>query len=257
MLFSVFVWQSFGQEKAQEYLIAFLIEKSLSLDNIFIISLIFTFFKIPKEYQHKVLFWGIFGIIIFRAVLITFGLTLLASFSWVMIVLEVFLIFTGIKMLLIQDKTLDIKESFLYKYITRCFNVTDVVDSGKFYIIKQNTIYFTPLFVALVVIEFMDLVFAMDSVPAVFAVTSDPYIVYTSNIFAILGLRSLYLVLADMLERFSHLKTSLAVILIFIGSKNFAAKLFGFESFPSSWSLIIIILIITFGLVYSKKDKAI
>jgi tellurite resistance protein TerC len=204
-----------------------------------------------------VLFWGVLGAIAFRGVLIAFGVSLITNFAWIMIVLEVFLIFTGIKMLLISNTKLDITQTFFFKWITRKFNIIDVVDSGKFYIVKENTLYFTPLFLALITVEFMDLVFAIDSIPAILAITSDPYIVYTSNIFAILGLRSLYLLLADMLERFYYLKTSLAVILIFIGSKNFAAKSWGFDSFPSNWSLIIIILIITVGLLCSKKHQEI
>lgn len=255
LLFGIFVWHNFGYQKAEEYITGFLIEKSLSLDNIFVISLVFNFFAIPPKHQHKILFWGILGALIFRGIFIALGSALLGSFAWIIHVFEVFLVFTGIKLLIIANQQFDVSQTAIFRFFKKYFNIVDDVESGKFYVLLNNRLYITPLFIALFIIEFVDLIFAIDSLPAIFAITSDPYIVYTSNIFAILGLRSLYFVLSQALLRFSYLKISLSIILIFIGSKNYIAKIFGLCAFPTQLSLIIVISIMSIGIIYSKSSK--
>ncbi|MBC7522864.1 MAG: TerC family protein [Flavobacterium sp.] len=203
-----------------KFITGYLIELSLSVDNIFVIALIFTSFKIPLKYQHRVLFWGIIGAIIFRGLMIYFGVVLVTKFYWMNYVFGLFLVFTALKMLFQNEEVaLDPQKTFVFKLINKFIPVTKTIE-GEHFFVKQNLKnYVTPLFVALLVIEVMDVIFALDSVPAIFAITSDPFIVFSSNIFAILGLRSLYFFLANMLEKFSYLEYSLIAILIFVGIK--------------------------------------
>ena len=255
--FGGFVWVQIGQQAAAEYLTALVVEKTLALDNVFVIALIFTYFAVPRMYQHRVLFWGILGVIVLRGIMIGLGATLVAQYSWVLYIFAVFLIATGVKMLLISEKEMDLDNNFILRFMKRRFNVTDNLHGNAFFIKQVHpktgkmVQFMTPLFLALVLVEFADLVFAVDSVPAVFAITTDPYIVYTSNIFAILGLRALYLALAAVLHRFHYLKYALSVLLIFIGSKIFVADLMGWEKFPAAWSLGITFAILGAGIVYS------
>lgn len=261
--FGLWIWYIMGSESAEEYVTGYLVEKTLALDNIFVISLIFQFFKIPSKYQHRVLFWGILGVIVLRAILIGIGAVIVSEFSWVMYLFSVFLIYTGIKMIrTINDKP-DISKNILYLYIKKKLPITKEFHGDKFYVYLKtkagNTkLFFTPLFIALILIEFVDLVFAVDSVPAIFAITDDPYIVYTSNIFAILGLRALYFALDSVLDKFVYLKYSLSVILIFIGSKIFISDYMGIDKFPASISLGVSATLILIGIVYSlyKTKKA-
>ena len=240
--FSGFVWWQMGWDATANYLTAFVVEKSLALDNIFVIALIFGFFAIPRAYQHRVLFWGILGVIVLRGIMIALGATLVAQYGWVLYVFAAFLIFTGLKMLMIADKEHDIGENSVIRLMRRTFSVTDGLRGNAFFVTEPDNAgkmvrFVTPLFLALVMIEFADLIFAVDSVPAVFTITTDPFIVYTSNIFAILGLRALYFALAAILHRFAYLKYALAILLVFIGSKVFVADLMGWAKFPPSLSL--------------------
>ena len=255
--FSGFVWWQLGSQPAAEYLTAFVVEKTLALDNVFVIALIFTYFAIPRLYQHRVLFWGILGVIVLRGIMIGVGATLIAQYGWILYLFAAFLILTGVKMLVMADKEMDLTTNPVLKFIRKRFRVTETLH-GNAFVVRQTdpktgklALFITPLLLALVLIEIADLVFAVDSVPAVFAITTDPYIVYTSNIFAILGLRALYFALAAVLHRFHALKYALAVLLIFIGSKIFVADAMGWTKFPASWSLGITCAILLIGVVYS------
>ncbi len=255
--FGGFVWYQLGAQSAAEYMTAFVVEKTLALDNVFVIALIFSYFAIPRAYQHRVLFWGILGVIVLRGIMIGLGATLVAQYGWVLYIFAAFLIFTGLRMLFTEEKEMDLNTNPVLRFMRKRFRVTDTIEGSNFFVQKADPAtgkmarYMTPLFLALVLVEIADLVFAVDSVPAVFAITTDPYIVYTSNIFAILGLRALYFALAAVLHRFHYLKYALAILLVFIGSKVFVADLFGWEKFPASWSLGITFAILITGVVYS------
>jgi tellurite resistance protein TerC len=248
VLFGAWVWWFLGAQSGTEYFTGFLIEKSLSMDNVFVIALIFTYLSIPRLYQHRVLFWGIMGVIVLRALMIGLGAALVSQFSWVLYVFGAFLVFTGIKMWLVADHMPDIANNPLLKFLRKRIRVTPAVQGNAFFVSKPDPItgkpvrWATPLFLALVMVEFIDLVFAVDSVPAIFAITNDPFIVYTSNIFAILGLRALYFALAAMIHRFKYLKYALALVLVFIGTKIFLVGIIG--KIPPSISLTV-----TFGLI--------
>jgi len=236
---------------------AFVVEKTLALVNVFVIALIFTYFAIPRIYQHRVLFWGILGVIVLRGIMIGIGATLVSQYGWILYIFATFLIFTGIKMLVMDDKEMDLDNSVVLNFMRKRFRVTPELHGNSFFVqaadAKTGKIvrHMTPLFLALILIEIADVVFAVDSVPAVFAITTDPFIVYTSNIFAILGLRALYFALAAVLHRFHYLKYALALLLVFIGSKIFVADLMGWEKFPASWSLGITFSILAAGVLYS------
>jgi tellurite resistance protein TerC len=255
--FAGLVWWQLGETAGIHYLTGFIVEKSLALDNVFVIALIFGFFAVPRKYQHRVLFWGILGVIVLRAIMIGIGATLVAEFAWVLYVFAAFLILTGIKMLALGDKETDLSKNPVLKLIRRRLRVTDELHGERFLVELPDpktgrlVRYMTPLFLALILIEIADVIFAVDSVPAIFAITTDPYIVYTSNIFAILGLRALYFAMAALLHRFAYLKQALAVLLIVIGSKIFVADLLGLEKFPAAWSLGATFAILATGIVYS------
>ena len=256
LLFGAWVWWYFGSQSGMDYLTGFMIEKSLSMDNVFVIAIIFGFFAIPRAYQHRVLFWGIMGVIVLRALMIGLGATLLAQFSWVLYVFGLFLLATGVKMLFISGKPLDLNTNPVLKWLRRHLNVSDRIDGNSFWVRRPDpkdpsrlAWFATPLFLALVLIELADLVFAVDSVPAIFAITQDPFIVYTSNIFAILGLRALYFALAAMIHRFSYLKYALALVLVFIGSKIFLVGLIG--KIPAVVSLGVTFGLLLGGVLYS------
>lgn len=255
--FGGFVWWQMGMTSAAEYLTAFVVEKSLALDNIFVIALIFSFFAIPRAYQHRVLFWGILGVIVLRAIMIGVGATLVAQYAWVLYLFAGFLILTGIKMLLIGEKETQLENNLLLKLMKQMFRVTDGLRGNAFMVRETDpgtgrlATFLTPLFLALVLIEVADVIFAVDSVPAVFAISTDPFVVYTSNIFAILGLRALYFALSAILHRFAYLKQALAILLVFIGSKVFVADAFGWAKFPASWSLAVTFAILGGGVLWS------
>ena len=255
--FAGFVWWQLGAQASAEYLTAFVVEKTLALDNIFVIALIFSFFAIPRAHQHRVLFWGILGVIVLRAIMIGLGATLVAQYSWILYVFAAFLILTGLKMLVMGEKETHLDDNVLLKFMRRRFRVTEKLHGESFFVRQKDpktgrmATFLTPLFLALVLIEFADVIFAVDSVPAVFAITTDPFVVYTSNIFAILGLRALYFALAAVLHRFAYLKQALSILLIFIGSKIFIADALGWEKFPASWSLAITFAILAAGVLWS------
>lgn len=239
-----------------KYITGYLIELSLSADNIFVIAIIFSSFKIPQKYQHRVLFWGIIGAIIFRGLMIFLGVALINRFEWIIYVFGAFLIFTAMKMLFSkEEEEFDPKDSKIYKLIGKIFPVHTEIEGQKFFIRKENINYVTPLFIALIVIEVMDVIFALDSVPAILAITSDPFLVFSSNIFAILGLRSMYFFLANMIEKFSYIEYSLIAILTFVGVKMLLIHHFP-EYFPEWLSLAFIALSITTGVLVSlQKNK--
>lgn len=227
LLFGVFVWYEEGTTKAMEYFTGFLVEKSLSMDNIFVMSVIFTSLGVPRMYQHRVLFWGILGAIVMRALMIGIGEALISNFHWVLYIFSAFLIYTGIHMALNNNSDEDendeekIKNGRIYRMVEKYFPVTHEIDGPHFITRKDGKYYITPLLFALITIELMDVVFALDSIPAIFLLTTDVFIVYTSNIFAILGLRALYFLLEAAVYRFKYLKHALSIVLIFIGIKIF------------------------------------
>ena len=237
-----------------KYITGYLIELSLSVDNIFVIAIIFASFKIPQKYQHRVLFWGILGAIVFRGLMIYFGVLLINKFSWTTYLFGAFLLFTAIKMLFTGDEPdFEPKDSFVYKTLGKIIPITTHTDKEHFFIKKEGKNYATPLFVALIVIEVMDVIFALDSVPAILAITSDPFLVFSSNIFAILGLRSMYFFLANMLEKFSYLEYSLIAILSFVGLKML---LHDFIEIPEWASLVFIAVALLIGILVSLiKNK--
>lgn len=255
--FSGFVWWQSGIDATAAYLTAFVVEKTLALDNVFVIALIFAFFAIPRAFQHRVLFWGILGVIVLRGIMIGLGATLVAEYGWVLFVFAAFLILTGIKMLFTGEGEQDISKNPVLRFLKGRMRVTEELEGNAFFVRRPDPttgralLWATPLFLALVMIEIADLIFAVDSVPAVFAITTDPYIVYTSNIFAILGLRALYFALAAVLHRFEYLKQALAILLVFIGSKVFVAEFMGWEKFPALWSLGITFAILGAGVAWS------
>jgi tellurite resistance protein TerC len=248
LLFGAGVWWTLGSQSGMDFYTGFMIEKSLSMDNVFVIALIFSFFAIPRQYQHRVLFWGILGVIVLRAIMIALGATLVSQFSWVLYLFGAFLVFTGIKMWIVADHVPDIANNPLLKFLKRRMRITEGLRGNAFWVREQDPAtgkverFATPLLLALVLVEFVDLIFAVDSVPAIFAITTDPFIVYTSNIFAILGLRALYFALAAMIHRFKYLKYALALVLVFIGSKIFLVGIIG--KVPA-----VISLSVTFGLI--------
>ena len=257
LVFGGWVWWYLGEKAGLEYVTGFVIEKSLAMDNVFVIAMIFSYFAIPRQYQHRVLFWGILGVIILRAIMIGLGSALVENFGWVLYVFAAFLILTGIKMWLTADKEYDVGSSGALRFIKKTLPVTENLHGNRFFVRQPHrktgkpAWYVTPLFLALAMVEIVDVVFAVDSVPAIFAISTDPFIVYTSNIFAILGLRALYFALAAMVHRFQYLKYALAVLLVFIGSKIFIADAFGLMKIPPAVSLSITFAILAAGVGWS------
>lgn len=254
--FGGWVWFSLGPGPAMDYVTGFALEKALAMDNIFIIALIFGYFAVPRALQHRVLFWGVLGVLVLRAILIGLGAALVSQFSWVLYIFAAFLIFTGVKMLLAKESETDLAQNPLVKFLRRRLNVTEELHGERFFVRKPDgagkmALFATPLFLALVMVEIADVVFAVDSVPAIFAITKDPFIVYTSNIFAILGLRALYFALSAMQERFEYLKFALAAVLVFIGGKVFVAGLLGIEKVPAALSLGVTFALLAGGVLVS------
>jgi len=225
--FGTFVWWELGGEHGMNYFTGFFVEKTLALDNIFVIGLIFSYFAIPEAMRHRVLFWGILGVIVLRAIMIGVGAAMIENFAWTLWLFGAFLLATGIKMLVMGETPTAIEDNPVLKLMRRSLPVTDRLHGNSFVVrlpdpaTGKTRLWVTPLFLALALVEFADLIFAVDSVPAIFAITTDPYIVYTSNIFAILGLRALYFALSAMIHRFHYLKPALALVLIFIAGKIF------------------------------------
>lgn len=235
---------------ALEFLTGFVVEKSLAVDNIFIFAMVFAYFGIPKVYQHRVLFWGILGAIVFRAIFVAMG-SVLMQYHWVVIFFGVLLILTGLKMFFAGTQQQDLENNFIVKQLKKFFKVHPKIEGQKFFIKKDGVTYVTPLFLALVFLEFSDIIFAVDSVPAIFALTREPLIVFTSNIFAILGLRSMYFMLSGVMDKFIYIKYGLAAVLVFVGLKMvWLNEVFG-GKFPIVWSLGIIAALIGGSVVAS------
>ncbi len=241
-------------EASLKFITGYLIELSLSIDNIFVIAIIFSAFKIPQKYQHRVLFWGILGAIVFRGLMIYFGVLLINKFSWMTYIFGAFLIYTALKMLRNgEDEKFEPKKSFVYKSLKKMMPISNHIDHEHFFVKRRHITAATPLFVALIIIEVMDVIFAIDSVPAILAITNDPFLVFSSNIFAVLGLRSMYFFLANMLEKFAHLEYSLIAILSFVGLKML---LHDFIEIPEWASLGFIAISLLAGVIVSlRSDK--
>ena len=221
--FNAGVWHYAGSAKALEFFTGYLIEKSLSVDNVFVFALLFSYFAVSPTYQHKVLFWGILGALIMRAIMIALGAALIAKFAWIIYVFGAFLILTGIKMIVKREEEIHPERNPVVRWFKKLMPVTPEYRGDKFFVRENGLRMATPLFVVLLLVEFTDLIFAVDSIPAIFAVTKDPFIVYTSNVFAILGLRSLYFALAGVMDKFHYLKIGLGVVLSFVGVKMLLA----------------------------------
>jgi tellurite resistance protein TerC len=244
------------------YLTGYVVEYTLAMDNVFVIGLIFSYFAVPAAYQHRVLFWGIIGVIVLRAVMIALGATLIANFAWILYVFAVFLVLTGLKLLwsAIKGKEEEMTENVLIRWLRGHMRITAGLRGERFFVKEPDprtgkpVRWATPLFLCLVAVEVADVIFAVDSVPAIFLITQEPFIVYTSNIFAILGLRALYFALAAMIHRFRYLKYALAIVLVFIGAKIFAVNLFG--KVPAWISLSVTFGLLLAGVLYSLYRTA-
>ena len=249
--FVVIPW--LGDAQVTEYLHAYLVEKALSLDNIFVISLAFQAFNIPAKYQNRILFYGVLGVLAFRGIMILIGVGLVKNISWIVYIFGVFLILSGLHLLRIANKKIKFQESVIYNFIAQKFRIVSTIRNNKFFVLTDSGIHITRLFACLISIEFMDIMFAIDSIPAIFAITDNVYIIYTSNIFAVLGLRSLYFLLRNIIGKFKYLKYSLSMLLIYIGSKIFIDKFI--YHIPSIVSLVITIAILLMGIILSLMHK--
>ena len=248
LLFNLGVYQWYGQQPALEFLTGYLIEKSLSVDNIFVFLLIFSYFKVPAHYQHKVLFWGILGALAMRAFFIFAGISLIQRFHWIIYLFGAFLVLTGIKMVTEKDKEIHPEKNPVLKLFRRMIPVTSGYQQNHIFV-KQGGRYFaTPLFVVLLVVETTDVIFAVDSIPAILSITVDPFIVYTSNVFAILGLRALYFALAGVMKLFHHLHYGLSAILVFVGAKMLLTDLY---KIPVGIALVVVVSILLVSVIAS------
>lgn len=258
LLFNVGVYFAKGRELATQFLAGYLLEKSLSVDNLFVFLLIFNYFRLPARYQHEVLFWGIMGALIFRAIFIFCGLGLLHYFSWMIYVFGAVLVWTGVKLAFEKDKKVEPEKNVFVKIFRRFFPLTQDYHEGKFFVKLNGVIFATPLIVILLVVESTDIVFAVDSIPAILAISRDAFIIYTSNVFAILGLRALYFALAQLMKLFHHLHYGLSLILVLIGIKMIISH---FVHIPTAATLGAILLVLTTSVVASiiwpsKEDEA-
>jgi tellurite resistance protein TerC len=252
MLFNLFVYHYFEKEQALEFFTAYVVEKSLSIDNIFVIIMIFSYFQVPDAYQHKVLFWGIFGALVMRLIFIFAGIELIHKFHWLIFVFGGFLIVTGARMIFGDDKPMDPEKNPVVKLVRKMFPITDSFEGDNFFVKRDHRLWATPLFIVVMLIEATDLIFAVDSIPAIISISEEPFIVYTSNVFAILGLRSLYFALAGIEKYFTYLKYGLATILVFVGVKMVIAD---FYKIPVEISLIIISFLLAISMIASVLVK--
>lgn len=244
--------RAIADAKTMEYLTGYLLEKTLAMDNIFVFVMLFSYFAVPIEYQKRVLVYGVLGAIILRAIMILLGAWLIAQFHWVLYLFGAFLLITGIKMFIYADKEPNLDQNPILTWLRRHMRITNVYHGDKFWIVEKGVRWFTPMFLVLVLVELSDVIFAMDSIPAIFAVTSDPFIVFTSNIFAILGLRALYFLLADMGERFHLLKYGLAVVLMFVGTKMLIVE---WVKIPIAVSLAVVVSVLGISILVSLKSS--
>lgn len=249
------IWAYYGSEFGLQYLSGYVIEKSLAIDNVFVWGLLFTAFAVPKRYQHRVLFLGVIGALVMRSVMILGGSALIKQFSWILYIFGAFLIYTGIKMFIQRNEHFEVEKSKFYRWLKSKIKLTDSIENQNFTVVKNGVRYFTPLFLVLIMVEFMDLVFAVDSIPAIFAVTEEPFIVFASNALAILGLRSMYFLIADLMNKFKYLKEGLSIILGWVGVKMIVSH--AFFKIPTWVSLVVITVIITISIVASfrKADE--
>ena len=247
LLFNLLIFYEMGHDKGLEFFTGYILEKSLSVDNIFVFILLFKFFDVPKQYQHKVLYWGIFGALIMRAVLIVIGAALIARFWWVMLIFGAFLVIAGLKMAFQKDEVVHPEKNPVVKFVKRFLPVAPEYHKDHFFI-RKNGLFATPLLIVLIVIETSDLVFALDSIPAILAITHDTFIVFTSNAFAILGLRALYFALSGVMDKFYYLKIGLSVILVFIGMKMLVSGVFHISTIAS---LIVIVIVLIVSVIAS------
>lgn len=258
LLFGSGIYFFIGVQPSVEFFTGYLIEKSLSIDNLFVFVLIFNHFQIPSQYQHRVLFWGVLSALFMRTFFILTGAYLLEKFHWIIFVFGLFLIATGFKMLWAINVKPNLKNNQIIKWLNKYLPIKNTFGEGKFWIYLKGKLYFTPLFLVLILIEISDLIFAVDSIPAIFAITKDPFIVYTSNVFALLGLRSLYFVLGDVIHRFFYLKYGFAFILILIGFKMILNGIYGEKFIPTHYALLVTAIILTMSVLWSLlKSKTI
>lgn len=248
LLFNAGIFYYSGSQKAFEFLTGYVIEKSLSIDNIFVFVLIFSYFKVPSEYQHKVLFWGVFGALVLRAIFIFAGVALIEQFHWIIYIFGIFLIVTGIKMITDKDKKFDPENNPVMKFARKKMNIVNEYHGSSFFIRNGGKLFATPLFLVLLFIETTDVIFAVDSIPAILAVSNDTFIIFTSNVFAILGLRALYFALAGIIEKFKYLSYGLAVVLVFVGIKMLIS---GYFKIPILISLGVILSVILVSILLS------
>ncbi len=253
MVFTAGIFHFFGKGKGVAFLTGYVVEKSLSVDNIFVFIMVFSYFQIPTKYQHKVLFWGVLGALVMRAIFIFAGVALISKFHWIIYIFGGFLIFTGFKMLFQEDKPIEPEKNPLIKLVRKILPVSNELHGDKFIIKQGAKTIATPLLLVLVLIEFTDLIFAVDSIPAILAISKDPFIVYTSNVFAIMGLRSLYFALSGITQYFVYLKYGLAAILIFVGTKM---SIVDFYKVPVLLSLLIIVTILAISVIASLMVKS-
>ena len=251
LAFGAYIWSAYGAEFGQQYFAGYVIEKSLAVDNVFVWAIIFTYFAVPREYQHRVLFFGVLGALIFRGIFIAGGSVLIASFSWILYIFAAFLLWTGYKMIRQRNEHLDPERSAVLRGFRRFVPMTEAYHGQKLLVRRDGVLLATPLLAVLVLIEVTDVVFAVDSIPAIFAVTDEVFLVFTANAFAILGLRAMYFLLADLIHRFVYLKVGLALVLIWVGIK----MLLKIDVFyiPTSISLAIVATIITVSIVASLR----
>lgn len=248
LTFNVLVYWQIGAQAGLQFLAGYLIEKSLSVDNIFVFVLIFSYFGVPAKYQHRVLFWGILGALVMRAIFIAVGAALLATFHWAIFVFGGFLILTGIRMAFHQDEEIHPEANPIVRLFRRLMPVTSTYEGQRFFVRHAGTLMATPLFVVLLLVESTDLLFALDSIPAIFAITDDPFLVYTSNVFAILGLRAMYFLLAGVMDKFRYLKMGLAIILVYVGFKMVLSEWY---HIPTGISLGIIAFVLAIAVLIS------
>ena len=256
MCFNFFIYQYFGKQQAIEFFTGYIIEKSLSVDNIFVIIMIFSYFQVPPSYQHKVLFWGILGALVMRVIFIFAGIELIHRFHWLIYIFGGFLIVTGIRMVVAGDSEIHPEKNPLVRLFRKIFPVTNNFEGDNFFVRRDSKLWATPLFVVVILIETTDLIFAVDSIPAILAITDDPFIVYTSNVFAILGLRSLYFALSGIEKYFHYLKYGLATILVFVGAKMCLADYYKIP-IEVSLGVIVSVLIISIlaSVMFPKKKE--
>ena len=250
LAFGVYIWIEYGSEFGQQYFSGFVIEKSLAVDNVFVWALIFAAFSVPREYQHRVLFLGVVGALVFRGIFIAMGYGLISSFGWILYIFAAFLIWTGIQMMIKRNEHMDITKSKFLKFVKKRIKTTDKYYGQKFFVRKNGVLLATPLFIVLALVEFTDIIFAVDSIPAIFAVTDEPFLVFTANAFAILGLRAMYFLLGDLIHRFVYLKIGLSFILVWVGIKMLLNVAIGFKM-PTTISLAVIIVVIAISIIAS------